>query len=56
MTALRIAERLGEDFLAQALPHDYRHIPGAIYPTGLLTWDDLNRTWPTTACSPRGCV
>ncbi|MGW2370338.1 cupin domain-containing protein [Streptomyces sp. NPDC001667] len=42
MTALRIAERLGEDFLAQALHRDYRHFPGAIDASGLLTWDGLN--------------
>ncbi|KAB7833525.1 cupin domain-containing protein [Streptomyces mobaraensis] len=42
MTALRIAERLGEDFLAQALHRDYRLVPGAVEASGLLTWDALN--------------
>ncbi|KAB7844933.1 cupin domain-containing protein [Streptomyces mobaraensis] len=42
MTSVRIAERLGEDFLAQALHRAFRHVPAAIDPSGLLTWDDLN--------------
>ncbi|MEX2985591.1 cupin domain-containing protein [Streptomyces sp. C36] len=42
MTPLRIAERLGEDFLAQALHRDYHHLPAAVEATGLLTWDALN--------------
>ncbi|MER5783081.1 cupin domain-containing protein [Streptomyces mobaraensis] len=42
MTSVRIAERLGEEVLAQALHRDFRHMPAAIDPAGLLTWDDLN--------------
>lgn len=43
MTNMSIAERLGEDFLAQALHRDYRHIPEAVDVAGLMTWDDLDR-------------
>lgn len=40
MTTLSIARRLGgENFLAQALGRDYRHLPGA---AALLTFADLN--------------
>ncbi|MFB7534587.1 cupin domain-containing protein [Streptomyces sp. NPDC056178] len=43
MTNLSIAERLGEDFLAQALHRDYRHVSKAVDVAGLMTWDDLDR-------------
>ncbi|MFC9686456.1 JmjC domain-containing protein [Streptomyces sp. NPDC056948] len=42
MTDESIAACLGEDFLAQALHREYRHVPGAIDIAGLMTWDDLN--------------
>lgn len=43
MTRLSIAACLGEDFLAQALHREYRHVPGALDVAGLMTWDDLNQ-------------
>ncbi|WP_392957705.1 JmjC domain-containing protein [Streptomyces sp. LN245] len=43
MTHVPIAECLGEDFLAQALHREYRHVPGALDVVGLMTWDDLNQ-------------
>ncbi|MFI1799010.1 cupin domain-containing protein [Streptomyces sp. NPDC020379] len=52
MTAPRIAERLGEDFLAQALHRDYRHLPGAVEVAGLLTWDALNQILATHRLQP----
>ncbi|MGW1533855.1 JmjC domain-containing protein [Streptomyces aureus] len=42
MTRLSIAACLGEDFLAQALHREHRHVPGALDVAGLMTWDDLN--------------
>ncbi|MGW1189246.1 hypothetical protein [Streptomyces sp. NPDC002559] len=42
MTHLSIAACLGEDFLAQALHREHRHVPGALDVAGLMTWDDLN--------------
>jgi hypothetical protein len=42
MTDLSIAACLGEDFLAQALHREHRHLPGALDVAGLMTWDDLN--------------
>ncbi|MER6406274.1 cupin domain-containing protein [Streptomyces viridosporus] len=42
MTDLSIAACLGEDFFAQALHREYRHVPGALDVAGLMTWDDLN--------------
>ncbi|MEU3356082.1 cupin domain-containing protein [Streptomyces sp. NPDC037389] len=52
MTPLRIAERLGEDFLAQALHRDYHHQPGAVDASGLLSWDDLNHILATHRLQP----
>ncbi|MGW4735150.1 JmjC domain-containing protein [Streptomyces shenzhenensis] len=43
MTDVSIAACLGEDFLAQALHREYRHVPGALDVAGLMTWDDLNQ-------------
>ncbi|WP_234329356.1 MULTISPECIES: cupin domain-containing protein [unclassified Streptomyces] len=43
MTDLTIAECLGEDFLAQALHREHRHVPGALDVAGLMTWHDLNQ-------------
>ncbi|MEU4490188.1 cupin domain-containing protein [Streptomyces purpurascens] len=42
MTRDSIAACLGEDFLAQALHREYRHVPGALDVAGLMTFDDLN--------------
>ncbi|UGQ14860.1 cupin domain-containing protein [Yinghuangia sp. ASG 101] len=44
MTSVSIAERLGGDeFLAQALSREHRHVPGVHHDVaGLLSWDDLN--------------
>ncbi|WP_254397272.1 hypothetical protein [Streptomyces sp. AC558_RSS880] len=42
MTDLSVAACLGEDFLAQALHREYRHVPGALEVAGLMTWDGLN--------------
>ncbi|WP_328419332.1 hypothetical protein [Streptomyces sp. NBC_00443] len=42
MTNVSIAACLGEDFLAQALHREYRHVPGALDVAGLMTWDDFN--------------
>ncbi|MFV8131922.1 cupin domain-containing protein [Streptomyces syringium] len=52
MTIASIAERLGEDFLAQALHRDYRHVPGALHVTGLMTWDDLDQILATHRLEP----
>ncbi|WP_240121997.1 cupin domain-containing protein [Streptomyces sp. MUM 2J] len=43
MTRLSIAACLGEDFLAQALHREHRHVPGALDVAGLMTFDDLNQ-------------
>ncbi|MEU3201418.1 cupin domain-containing protein [Streptomyces sp. NPDC006996] len=43
MTHTSIAACLGEDFLAQALHREHRHVPGALDVAGLMTWDDLNQ-------------
>ncbi|MDX2993364.1 ribosomal protein uL16 3-hydroxylase [Streptomyces scabiei] len=43
MTHTSIAVCLGEDFLAQALHREYRHVPGALDVAGLMSWDDLNQ-------------
>ncbi|MFE9437028.1 cupin domain-containing protein [Streptomyces sp. NPDC006640] len=45
MSEPRIAERLGQDFLAQALHRDYRHVSGALTPRelgALCSFDVLN--------------
>ncbi|MFE9813171.1 JmjC domain-containing protein [Streptomyces sp. NPDC005548] len=52
MTDLSIAACLGEDFLAQALHREYRHIPGALDITGMMTWDDLNHILATHRLEP----
>ncbi|MFJ9854828.1 cupin domain-containing protein [Streptomyces sp. NPDC101150] len=52
MANLGIAECLGEDFLAQALHRDYRHVPNAFSPEALLTWDDLNHILATQPIEP----
>ncbi|WP_159050508.1 cupin domain-containing protein [Streptomyces cellostaticus] len=43
MTPMSIAACLGEDFLAQALHREHRHVPGALDVAGIMTWDDLNQ-------------
>ncbi|WP_225827090.1 aldo/keto reductase [Streptomyces naphthomycinicus] len=43
MTHTSIAACLGEDFLAQALHREYRHVPGVLDVAGIMTWDDLNQ-------------
>ncbi len=42
MTRMSIAACLGEDFLAQTLHREHRHVPGALDVAGMMTWDDLN--------------
>lgn len=43
MTHEIIAERLGQDFLAQAYTREYRHVPGALPdPKALVSFDTLN--------------
>ncbi|MGY1503598.1 winged helix domain-containing protein [Streptomyces sp. QTS52] len=52
MTRMFIAACLGEDFLAQALHREYRHVPGALDVAGMMTWDDLNQILATHRLQP----